>query len=438
MQEDAREIQQGKPYHWKDWSIIRGRDCLYIWSDAAALELSNGSNGWFRFILDGKLATMYSSGSPEGGSDSSGSSGSRGPPADGRLSSGRLILSLSSPPAESRSEFLEKLQRARSQVKPVTSSQPILSNVAPTKLTVGNWSLTCLKEGEIAIHNSDGQQATILKEDLPGFVFESNRGTKHSFTAETSLGEQLQPLLSPSDASAAGEAPPGSSEEPTEELLLLLPGSEFVTGWTGKRGRKLKSKLEKTKQKVKSMARELYDDHFKAVESMPRGVVVTLRNISTQLESAWELHTNRQVCRPVLRRLEASLNSPGWGCVSAVCGGGEHVEGPDEDGSGEPDCGAEGREHHFSLRDVQQRPGPGSLHRPQQRECGSPPPAPPSGWSLHNLMMFCGQSVELDLKRDCKPLMERINVFKAAFSENEDNERCRQQHTQTLRPWSWS
>ncbi|KAK1893759.1 E3 ubiquitin-protein ligase HECTD1 [Dissostichus eleginoides] len=163
-QEDAREVQQGKPYHWKDWSIIRGRDCLYIWSDAAALELSNGSNGWFRFILDGKLATMYSSGSPEGGSDSS----------------------------ESRSEFLEKLQRARSQVKPVTPSQPILSIVGPTKLTVGNWSLTCLKEGEIAIHNSDGQQATILKEDLPGFVFESNRGTKHSFTAETSLGSEFQ------------------------------------------------------------------------------------------------------------------------------------------------------------------------------------------------------------------------------------------------------
>ena len=52
--------------------MVRGRDCLYLWSDVAALELSNGSNGWFRFILDGKLATMYSSGSPEGGSDSSG------------------------------------------------------------------------------------------------------------------------------------------------------------------------------------------------------------------------------------------------------------------------------------------------------------------------------------------------------------------------------
>ena len=70
--EDAHEIHQGRPYHWRDWCVARGRDCLYIWSDAAALELSNGSNGWFRFILDGKLATMYSSGSPEGSSDSSG------------------------------------------------------------------------------------------------------------------------------------------------------------------------------------------------------------------------------------------------------------------------------------------------------------------------------------------------------------------------------
>ncbi|KAI5622228.1 E3 ubiquitin-protein ligase HECTD1 isoform X1 [Silurus asotus] len=309
-QEDAKEIQQSKPYHWRDWSIIRGRDCLYIWSDAAALELSNGSNGWFRFILDGKLATMYSSGSPEGGSDSS----------------------------ESRSEFLEKLQRARSQVKPVTSSQPILSTVGPTKLTVGNWSLTCLKEGEIAIHNSDGQQATILKEDLPGFVFESNRGTKHSFTAETSLG------------------------------------SEFVTGWTGKRGRKLKSKLEKTKQKVKTMARDLYDDHFKAVESMPRGVVVTLRNIATQLESAWELHTNRQ------------------------CMEGENM-----------------------WRDLMKTALENLIVVLKDENTISPYEMCSSGL-VQALFTVLNNSVDLDMKHDCKQLMERINVFKTAFSENEDDE----------------
>ncbi|XP_005881051.1 PREDICTED: E3 ubiquitin-protein ligase HECTD1 isoform X5 [Myotis brandtii] len=309
-QEDAKELQQGKPYHWRDWSIIRGRDCLYIWSDAAALELSNGSNGWFRFILDGKLATMYSSGSPEGGSDSS----------------------------ESRSEFLEKLQRARGQVKPSTASQPILSTPGPTKLTVGNWSLTCLKEGEIAIHNSDGQQATILKEDLPGFVFESNRGTKHSFTAETSLG------------------------------------SEFVTGWTGKRGRKLKSKLEKTKQKVRTMARDLYDDHFKAVESMPRGVVVTLRNIATQLESSWELHTNRQ-------------------CI----------------------------ESENTWRDLMKTALENLIVLLKDENTISPYEMCSSGL-VQALLTVLNNSMDLDVKQDCSQLVERINVFKTAFSENEDDE----------------
>ncbi|XP_044291619.1 E3 ubiquitin-protein ligase HECTD1 isoform X7 [Varanus komodoensis] len=309
-QEDAKELQQGKPYHWRDWSIIRGRDCLYIWSDAAALELSNGSNGWFRFILDGKLATMYSSGSPEGGSDSS----------------------------ESRSEFLEKLQRARSQVKPSTTSQPILSAPGPAKLTVGNWSLTCLKEGEIAIHNSDGQQATILKEDLPGFVFESNRGTKHSFTAETSLG------------------------------------SEFVTGWTGKRGRKLKSKLEKTKQKVRTMARDLYDDHFKAVESMPRGVVVTLRNIATQLESSWELHTNRQF-----------------------------IEGEN------------------TWRDLMKTALENLIVLLKDENTISPYEMCSSGL-VQALLTVLNNNVDFDVKQDCSQLVERINVFKTAFSENEDDE----------------
>ncbi|XP_054681961.1 E3 ubiquitin-protein ligase HECTD1 isoform X15 [Grus americana] len=313
-QEDAKELQQGKPYHWRDWSIIRGRDCLYIWSDAAALELSNGSNGWFRFILDGKLATMYSSGSPEGGSDSS----------------------------ESRSEFLEKLQRARSQVKPSTTSQPILSAPGPTKLTVGNWSLTCLKEGEIAIHNSDGQQATILKEDLPGFVFESNRGTKHSFTAETSLGKYV--------------------------------GSEFVTGWTGKRGRKLKSKLEKTKQKVRTMARDLYDDHFKAVESMPRGVVVTLRNIATQLESAWELHTNRH-------------------CI----------------------------EGENTWRDLMKTALENLIVLLKDENTISPYEMCSSGL-VQSLLTVLNNNVDLDVKQDCSQLVERINVFKTAFSENEDDE----------------
>lgn len=70
---DATYMKTGTLYRWLDtWTIARGRDCLYMWSSAAALELSHGSNGWFRYILDLKLSTMYSSGSPEDGSDSTG------------------------------------------------------------------------------------------------------------------------------------------------------------------------------------------------------------------------------------------------------------------------------------------------------------------------------------------------------------------------------
>ena len=133
--DDAKEVIAGKGYTWRDWSIARGRDCLYIWSDAVALELSNGSNGWFRFILDGKLATMYSSGSPEGGSDSS----------------------------ENRGEFLEKLQRARGAVRPNATTYPLFtkSNEELT-ITVGNWNLSCKKDGELSIINSDGQQQVCI------------------------------------------------------------------------------------------------------------------------------------------------------------------------------------------------------------------------------------------------------------------------------------
>lgn len=233
--EDAKEILPGKAYHWRDWSICRGRDCLYIWSDAAALELSNGSNGWFRFILDGKLATMYSSGSPEGGADTSGKS--------------RAADSLTT--EENRGEFLEKLQRARSAVRCVNNSTPLLSKPGATRLVVGNWSLTSRKDAEIHIHNSDGQQqTTILREDLPGFIFESNRGTKHSFIAETYLGP------------------------------------EFSAGWTNKKGKRLRSKLEATKMKVKYLAHQIYEQYFRVAQAQPRGIVAKLGNIVAQIERA--------------------------------------------------------------------------------------------------------------------------------------------------------
>ena len=70
--EDASEILTNTPYQWHDWCVVRSRDCLYLWNEYCVIELSNVSNGWFRFLVDSRLATMYSSGSTEGGPDSYG------------------------------------------------------------------------------------------------------------------------------------------------------------------------------------------------------------------------------------------------------------------------------------------------------------------------------------------------------------------------------
>lgn len=65
------------------------------------------------------------------------------------------------PCSENRGEFLEKLQRVRGQVKTGAASQPILSKAGPTRLTIGNWTLMCKKDGELQIQNSDGQQVMV-------------------------------------------------------------------------------------------------------------------------------------------------------------------------------------------------------------------------------------------------------------------------------------
>ena len=149
---------------------------------------------------------------------------------------------------------MEKLQRARGQVKPDLASQPILSRPNTVNLLVGNWSFACQKENELSIYNSDGQQTTILCEDHPGFVFESNRGTRHTFTADTSLG------------------------------------AEFASGWSGKPGKKFVSKAEALKLKVKTTARDVQEKYFQMALSSPREVVTKLQDIVRNLYACCDAH----------------------------------------------------------------------------------------------------------------------------------------------------
>lgn len=131
------------------------------------------------------------------------------------------------------------------------STELFRGGASEAAVLVGNWSLGCRKAGELTVVNSDGQQqATTLKEDLAGFLFESNRGTKHSFTAETSLGP------------------------------------EFAQGWTGKRTKRLVSKADQTRAKLRKLARDIYEHHFEAAQATPRGIVAELARVVGQVEAA--------------------------------------------------------------------------------------------------------------------------------------------------------
>lgn len=145
---------------------------------------------------------------------------------------------------------MEKLQRARTGVRPGSLSQSILSTVAPLRLVVGNWLLNCQKDGQLHINNTESQQVTILQDDLPGFIFESNRATKHTFRAESNLG------------------------------------ADFASGWSTKRKKKVRTKTEVQKVQVKHKARDLYNRYFKVAQAIPRGTVAKLSQIVTLIEQS--------------------------------------------------------------------------------------------------------------------------------------------------------
>uniref|UniRef100_H2Z0Z9 E3 ubiquitin-protein ligase n=1 Tax=Ciona savignyi TaxID=51511 RepID=H2Z0Z9_CIOSA len=233
--EDATAMKPGSLYSWKKtWTFARGKGCLYLWSSATAIELSHGSNGWFRYILDGKLSTMYSSGSPEGGTDSS----------------------------ESRSEFLDKLQRSfmeASTTEGLASNLPRCSRKPGSlKLAAGNcvthsatrrtncWSLTQM----------DSRWATILKKDLSGFLFESNRGTRHAFTPES--------LLSMDFLNRSADKKPA---QPT------------------------RNKEEELKDKIRKLSRVLYEDYFTSKHQALKSVVNDLKILAQDIEQCTSVGT---------------------------------------------------------------------------------------------------------------------------------------------------
>ena len=95
-------------------------------------------------------------------------------------------------------------------------------------------------------------------------------------------------------------------------------GPEFSAGWAGKRGKRLRSKLEAIKQKVKTQAQEIYESYFKIAQAQPRGVVAQLSSIVVQIDKACHKQQQqpssrewRTILQNALDELKALLNEEG-------------------------------------------------------------------------------------------------------------------------------
>ncbi|CAD6199393.1 unnamed protein product [Caenorhabditis auriculariae] len=228
----------GVAYRWKEWRISRGTESLFVWSDVLLIELAFDSNGWFRYLVDNEVHTMYVSGT------------------------------VATESATTTDENLRKEMVARWKLTKAPFDD---DNVMPAsvlgipsnnkKLEVPVWELWSTRTSELMfrcthenLKSSDNSTAltTTIKDDSGGFVYESSSGRKHNVMPETAL---------PSD---------------------------FHTGWSahGVSGRRIKFRTEIQRRKVQGLAWKLWIDHLKEAQAKPREALVRLEKAVKVIDDA--------------------------------------------------------------------------------------------------------------------------------------------------------
>ncbi|CAF0944585.1 unnamed protein product [Adineta steineri] len=289
---DAKEILCHRPYVWNEFNLLRNRECLYIWNGLIAIELSMGSNGWFRFFADNSLSTMYSSGSPETNVDTS----------------------------ENRHDFIDKLQRLKQQVLDGIGQEKNEEDIKSTDgqqqqimiartiftsdinnertITVGNWTFECNGPTQLRIHNVEGEQVTILEHGQPGFIFESNRGTRHTYHAQIPLANEftipwstIETLNSSSSLS--------NPIDPSSNISLIKTASVPVG----------KTKQEQIKHRTTELALFIYNEYLKNVTptNYTRSILNELKSIVDDLNNDLNLKSFEKLKNFLLEKTSLSL-----------------------------------------------------------------------------------------------------------------------------------
>ncbi|PIC33910.1 hypothetical protein B9Z55_013719 [Caenorhabditis nigoni] len=242
-------LNQGSPYRWKEWRIVRGPTSLFIWSDVLLIELPFQSNGWFRYLADNDSHVQFVTGTAN---------------VDQQMSDEEKENFKKT----ERHEMVSRWNAVKGVFDDDWSTVPVSVLGVPSsakkvsqKLEVPAWELWSSKSSELQIKSvsssaPSGQANTMvttikIQDDAGGFLFESGTGRKTNVMPEHAL------------------PPP------------------FHTGWSshGVTTRKMKFRQDIQKRKVQELAWKLWNDHLKEAHAKPREALVRLEEAARLIES---------------------------------------------------------------------------------------------------------------------------------------------------------
>uniref|UniRef100_A0A1I7WSM5 E3 ubiquitin-protein ligase n=1 Tax=Heterorhabditis bacteriophora TaxID=37862 RepID=A0A1I7WSM5_HETBA len=185
------------------------------------------SNGWFRFLMDGEVSTMFNNGVTDTFSEET-----------------RIYA---------KKAFMTRWRHAKQPWNDDSMSVSVLCVPSVNKkVEVPNWELWSARSTELTIKCIKGEGQIIIKDELGGFIVETNDKMKHSQMPESAL-------------------PP-----------------DFHTGWCahGMTARRAKFRCEIQRRRVQELAWELWNSHLKEARAKPREALIELQNAAACIQDA--------------------------------------------------------------------------------------------------------------------------------------------------------
>jgi hypothetical protein len=258
----------------KEWCLLYTKDFLYIWNPYCAIELSHTSNGWFRFLINNKLYSMYSNGKPEMNATEAVGGGETTPNEQG------------SSVDENKLMFVNRLLRAKQSFlsDPRTSRNIhalFSSEQSKTReVRVENWTLRCsASSNELEIRNVFAVQRILFQPGVNGIEFESNKSEvlRYVGLVNQGIGFSL-----PDTKCQAPQPPP----KPTlvSSVSSKLSALQHYFSEASLKTHKLRQK--DLKDNVAKLAAKLNEDYLKSCQLKPRALALKLINLVEEMKDA--------------------------------------------------------------------------------------------------------------------------------------------------------